>query len=308
MSDDVFFSTDGISKKLFAQQAIEPSDRNQELWTCSQTQTELLKLTSCDKIGCSSYLPGHHHFETCQERRVSEKHLFPVIEGVISEQKIMEKYWNSLGSLLRTHEKQQNWQRCKHEFLLQFHVVSTVHKETEKLQQRSNLSSTWKQKIANNIQWIKQQITTCHDDITRVLGAILRYLWQVWFASLLPLCSWRFWLDLKPRAGGTGPESEKKYRRAVKIIKHQKHSQIKIHVQFDLKSDNLILNKPFDELGCASAWKNQTWNQRWHYSFYTNGYQHHSTQKGREGEPVMEQRRLVCLETPWSEQLGLAVK
>lgn len=38
------------------------------------------------------------------------------------------------------------------------------------------------------------------------------------------------------------------------------------------------MNKPFDAFCCASAWKNQTWIQRWRYSFCTSGFQRHSIQ------------------------------
>lgn len=46
--------------------------------------------------------------------------------------------------------------------------------------------------------------------------------------------------------------------------------------------------KPFDAFCCASAWKNQTWNQRWCYSFCTSGFQHHSIQTALEVGPKMQ--------------------
>ena len=40
-----------------------------------------------------------------------------------------------------------------------------------------------------------------------------------------------------------------------------------------------LMNKPFDAFCCASAWKNQTWIQRWRYSFCTSDFQRHSIQR-----------------------------
>lgn len=69
-------------------------------------------------------------------------------------------------------------------------------------------------------------------------------------------------------------------------------------------------HKPFDVFCCASVWKNQTWNQRWRYSFCTSGFLRHSIQTalgaGLEAKPG--QWQAACQGTPSPAPLTSAKK
>lgn len=86
MRDDVFLSTDGVAIKLLTQQAEEPSDRNQELRPCSQTQAAPFKHGAGGKTSFQSCLPGGHlqvNQNLSGQKRVREK--IAAVSTVISE-------------------------------------------------------------------------------------------------------------------------------------------------------------------------------------------------------------------------------
>lgn len=66
---DVLFGTDGVSVKVFTQQAEEPSDGQQELRTCSKTQAAHFKATAGAKRTCRSLFTwGTPVCGTCEDR------------------------------------------------------------------------------------------------------------------------------------------------------------------------------------------------------------------------------------------------
>lgn len=116
-------------------------------------------------------------------------------------------------------------------------------------------------------------ITRTHDMSSCWQHGWKPYLWLVLSASPPMAGSWWFWSVSQPRDGRMGPESVECQTRMLQTC-----GQVQVWMLNNHLTGSGRGNQPFGAFCCVSVWKNQTWNQRWCYSFYTNGFLHHSIQ------------------------------